>query len=170
MSDFPSLSLEIRGLGNRADKASWVFRAVIFWRASTAFSRGLAHELARALLPASRDQALAYNPMKKLISTLLAAASLASVSLLISSGCAGTATRESTGEYVDDSAITTKVKAELVRDPIVKALQVEVKTFKGVVQLSGFVDTKDQKSQAEADAKTVAGVQDVKNDLVVKTQ
>ena len=106
--------------------------------------------------------------MKKLISSLLAGASLASATL-ISSGCAGTATRESTGEYVDDSAITTKVKAELVRDPVVKALQVEVKTFKGVVQLSGFVDNKDQKTQAEADAKTVAGVRDVKNDLVVKT-
>jgi hyperosmotically inducible periplasmic protein len=100
--------------------------------------------------------------MKKLISSFLAVASIASTSLLISSGCAGTSTRESTGEYVDDSAITTKVKAELVRDPVVKALH--------VVQLSGFVDNKDQKNQAEADAKTVAGVKDVKNDIVVKTQ
>jgi osmotically-inducible protein OsmY len=84
------------------------------------------------------------------------------------SGCAGTPTRESTGEYVDDSAITTKVKAELVRDPIVKALQVDVKTFKGVVQLSGFVDNANQKAQAEADAKTVNGVKDVKNNITVK--
>lgn len=86
------------------------------------------------------------------------------------SGCAGTPTRESTGEYVDDSAITTKVKAELVRDPVVKALQVDVTTFKGVVQLSGFVDNANQKAQAEADAKTVNGVKDVKNNIVVKTQ
>ena len=86
------------------------------------------------------------------------------------SGCAGTPTRESTGEYVDDSAITTKVKAELVRDPVVKALQVDVTTFKGVVQLSGFVDNANQKAQAEADAKTVNAVKDVKNNIVVKTQ
>lgn len=108
--------------------------------------------------------------MKKLISSLLAAASFASASLLFMSGCAGTPTRESTGEYVDDSAITTKVKAELVRDPVVKALQVDVTTFKGVVQLSGFVDNANQKAQAEADAKTVNGVKDVKNNIVVKTQ
>ncbi len=108
--------------------------------------------------------------MKKLISTLLAAGSFAAATLAISAGCAGTPTRESTGEYVDDSAITTKVKAELVRDPIVKALQVDVKTFKGVVQLSGFVDNKDQKAQAEADAKTVPGVKEVTNNIVVKTQ
>jgi len=110
-----------------------------------------------------------FNPMKKLISSILAAASLASASLVFMSGCAGTPTRESTGEYVDDSAITTKVKAELVRDPIVKALQVDVTTFKGVVQLSGFVDTAEQKAQAEADAKTVNGVKEVKNNIVVKT-
>ena len=107
--------------------------------------------------------------MKKLISSILAAASFASASLVFMSGCAGTPTRESTGEYVDDSAITTKVKAELVRDPIVKALQVDVTTFKGTVQLSGFVDTAEQKAQAEADAKTVNGVKDVKNNIVVKT-
>ncbi|HEY9153494.1 MAG TPA: BON domain-containing protein [Opitutaceae bacterium] len=106
--------------------------------------------------------------MKKLISSVLAAASFASASLAIMSGCAGTPTRESTGEYVDDSAITTKVKAELVRDPIVKAMQVEVTTFKGVVQLSGFVDNANQKAQAEADAKTVNGVKEVKNNITVK--
>ena len=106
--------------------------------------------------------------MKKLISSVLAAASFASASLVIMSGCAGTPTRESTGEYVDDSAITTKVKAELVRDPIVKALQVDVTTFKGVVQLSGFVDNANQKAQAEADAKTVNGVKEVKNNITVK--
>lgn len=107
--------------------------------------------------------------MKTLITSLFLAASLASIPLMLSSGCAGTPTKESTGEYVDDSAITTKVKAALVHDPIVKALQVDVTTFKGVVQLSGFVDTADQKAQAGSVAKTVAGVVEVKNNLVVKT-
>ena len=61
---------------------------------------------------------------------------IAFVSIL---GCAGTATRESTGEYVTDSWITTKVKAALVEDPLVKATEVNVETYKGTVQLSGFV-------------------------------
>lgn len=83
-------------------------------------------------------------------------------------GCAGTATRQSTGEYVDDASITTKVKAAFVRDPLVKALDVGVDTFKGVVQLNGFVDTEEQKSRAEQIAAGVAGVSSVKNNVTVK--
>lgn len=83
-------------------------------------------------------------------------------------GCAGSATSQSTGEFVDDAAITTKVKAELVRDPLVKALQVNVDTFKGVVQLSGFVDTAEQKTRAGEIAGGVVGVTDVKNNITVK--
>ena len=101
------------------------------------------------------------------IVALFSAISLASISTLVS-GCAGTSTRQSTGEYVDDAAITTKVKAELVRDDTVKALQVNVDTFKGVVQLSGFVDTAAQKSRAGEIARTVNGVTDVKNNIEVK--
>ena len=85
-------------------------------------------------------------------------------------GCASTPTRESTGEYVDDSAITAKVKAALVKDPIVSALAVSVKTYKGVVQLSGFVDTADQKAQAENVARGVNGVSSVNNGLIVKVK
>jgi hyperosmotically inducible protein len=84
------------------------------------------------------------------------------------SGCASTATRQSTGEYVDDTAITTKVKAAFVRDEAVKALDVKVDTFKGVVQLSGFVDTAVQKERAAQLARAIAGVVEVKNDIVVK--
>lgn len=84
------------------------------------------------------------------------------------SGCAGTATRESTGQYVDDAAITTKVKAEFVRDETVKAMQVNVDTFKGVVQLSGFVDTAAQKARAGEIARAVNGVTDVQNKIEVK--
>ena len=84
-------------------------------------------------------------------------------------GCASTPTRESTGEYIDDSTITAKVKADLVKDPDVSAAQVSVDTYKGIVQLSGFVDNQAQSQKAEEIAKQVAGVKSVKNNLVVKT-
>ena len=100
---------------------------------------------------------------------LLTVLALASAGVLtFSSGCAATATRESTGEYVDDAAITTKVKAQLVHDKAVSALDVNVETFKGIVQLSGFVDTPAQKNRAEADAATVPGVKRVQNNITVK--
>ncbi len=105
--------------------------------------------------------------MKKLIPTLLAALALAAPAAVFT-GCAGTGTRQSTGEYIDDSAITAKVKTELIRDPVVKARQVEVETFKGHVQLSGFVDTEEQKARAAQLAQTVSGVVEVKNNLSVK--
>jgi hyperosmotically inducible protein len=98
----------------------------------------------------------------------LALLALATFLPLFSTGCAGTATRESTGEYVDDSTITTKVKADLVGDDTVKAYQITVETYKGVVQLSGFVDTSDQKDRAAEIAKNVAGVKDVTNNISVK--
>jgi osmotically-inducible protein OsmY len=84
-------------------------------------------------------------------------------------GCAGTRTHESTGEYVDDSTITTKVKAAFVKDPVVSALAVSVETFKGVVQLSGFVNTQEAKDRAEEIARSVRGVKSVTNSLIVKT-
>src|SRR6059058_2712758 len=83
-------------------------------------------------------------------------------------GCAGTTTRESTGEYVDDSSITTKVKAAFVKDPVVKATDVKVETFKGTVQLSGFVNSSEERSQAERVAASVPGVTSVKNNITVK--
>lgn len=107
--------------------------------------------------------------MKKVIVSLFAAVSLASLPLTFTAGCAGTATRESTGEYVDDTALTAKVKTELIRDPVVKARQVEVNTFKGTVQLSGFVDTEEEKSRAAQLARGVTGVRDVQNNIAVKT-
>lgn len=86
------------------------------------------------------------------------------------SGCAATATRQSTGELVDDATITTKVKAEFVRDDTVKAHDVSVTTFKGIVQLSGFVDNAVQKSRAEQIAASVAGVKSVQNNISIKAQ
>jgi len=83
-------------------------------------------------------------------------------------GCAGSATQESTGEYVTDSWITTKVKAALAEDPNVKATEVNVETFKGVVQLSGFVSNQQAMYQAVRLANGVKGVTSVRNDMRVK--
>ena len=82
--------------------------------------------------------------------------------------CAGSRTRETTGEYVDDSVITTKVKTALLVDPDVKSLDLGVETFKGVVQLSGFVNNAEQARKAVEIARSVQGVKSVKNSLVVK--
>jgi osmotically-inducible protein OsmY len=86
----------------------------------------------------------------------------------IAGGCAATSTRDSTGQYVDDTVITTKVKSALLGDKAVKSFEIKVVTFKKVVQLSGFVDTSEQKSAAGNDASAVAGVKDVENNLIVK--
>jgi osmotically-inducible protein OsmY len=83
-------------------------------------------------------------------------------------GCAGSRTRASTGEYIDDSAISTKVKTALHADEDVSGFQVNVETFKGVVQLSGFVDTAAQAQKAEQIARRVEGVEEVRNNLTVK--
>jgi osmotically-inducible protein OsmY len=82
--------------------------------------------------------------------------------------CAGSRTRETTGEYVDDSVITTKVKYALLADPDVKSLDISVETYKGEVQLSGFVNNAEQARKAVEIAKTVQGVRSVKNSLIVK--
>jgi hypothetical protein len=83
-------------------------------------------------------------------------------------GCAGTADKESTGDYINDSWITTLVKAALLEDPQVKATEVNVETFKGVVLLSGFVSSAAAMRQAVYVARTVTGVSSVKNDMRVK--
>lgn len=106
--------------------------------------------------------------MKKSIHTLAALLALTSGAFLFQSGCAGTATRESTGEYIDDAGITAKVKAAFVRDPAVSAIDVKVETFKGTVQLSGFVDSQDQKARAEQVARSISGVQEVRNNITIK--
>ena len=83
-------------------------------------------------------------------------------------GCASTSHQASTGEYVDDAVITTKVKAEIFGEPTLKTLQINVETFKGTVQLSGFVDSQHSVTKAAEVARRVKGVVAVKNDLVVK--
>jgi osmotically-inducible protein OsmY len=83
-------------------------------------------------------------------------------------GCAATQKQESTGQYLDDSVITTKVKAAIFDEVTLKTLQINVETFRGVVQLSGFVDSAQSVTRAGEVAGRVEGVKEVKNDLVVK--
>ena len=82
--------------------------------------------------------------------------------------CASTRTQESTGEYVDDSVITTKVKGLLAGDDFLKSFQIGVETYKGVVQLSGFVNSQKAVDKAIEITRSVKGVKSVKNDLIVK--
>jgi osmotically-inducible protein OsmY len=82
--------------------------------------------------------------------------------------CASTPTQESTGEYVDDSVITTKVKSLLVKDDFLKSFDISVKTYKGTVQLSGFVASQKAVDKAGEIARSVKGVKSLKNDLTVK--
>ncbi|NMG65937.1 BON domain-containing protein [Azoarcus indigens] len=95
-------------------------------------------------------------------------AAAAALALPLLAACAPTATRQSTGEYVDDATITARVKARLVDDPVVKAREVKVETYRGVVQLSGFVATAAEARQAVELARGVPGVQSVKNDILIK--
>lgn len=83
-------------------------------------------------------------------------------------GCASTATSEGTGEYVDDAVITSKVKAAILGEPTLKSAEINVETFKGVVQLSGFVSTESSARTAVKTAQHVKGVSSVKNDMRVK--
>lgn len=83
-------------------------------------------------------------------------------------GCASTSTQESTGQYIDDSVITTKVKAKIAEDDVLKSFSISVETYKGVVQLSGFVNSQLTVDKAGRMASGVEGVKSVKNDLVVK--
>jgi osmotically-inducible protein OsmY len=82
--------------------------------------------------------------------------------------CASTRTQESTGEYVDDSVITTKVKSLLAEDDFIKSFQISVETYKGTVQLSGFVNSRKAVDKAGEIARSVQGVKSVKNNLIVK--
>ena len=99
---------------------------------------------------------------KRLLLTTLA------LSFAFVTGCASTAKQEGTGEYLDDSVVTTKVKAAILSDPELKVLQINVETFKGVVQLSGFVDSKAMVVHAVEVTRGVAGVKGVKDDMRVR--
>ena len=88
--------------------------------------------------------------------------------IAIFSACAATRTQESAGEYVDDSVITTKVKSLLAADDFLKSFQIGVESFKGEVQLSGFVNSQTAVNKAVEITRSVKGVRSVKNNLIVK--
>lgn len=90
------------------------------------------------------------------------------VMLAFSLGCASTSKHEGTGEYVDDSVITTKVKAAIYNEPSLKSAEINVETFKGTVQLSGFVSSRAAEQKAVEVARSVNGVSSVKNDMRLK--
>ena len=83
-------------------------------------------------------------------------------------GCASTSTKEGTGEYIDDSVITTKVKAAILNEPTLKSAEINVETFKGKVQLSGFVNSQGDINRAVQVTQGIKGVTTVKNDMRLK--
>ena len=93
---------------------------------------------------------------------------LFAAALLLATGCASTSNRESTGQYIDDSTITTKVKKAIFDEPSLKVAQISVETYKSVVKLSGWVDSAAQIGTAGSVARAVEGVTSVKNDLRLK--
>jgi len=95
-------------------------------------------------------------------------AALLASSVLAASGCASTPGGVSAGEAIDDTVITTKVKAAFVNDPVVKARQVSVETYKGRVQLSGWVNSDAEAKQAVSIARNVEGVKSVHNDIRIR--
>ena len=97
----------------------------------------------------------------------LLAASLAA-SVLFAAGCGSTSSQSSTGEYIDDSTITTKVKTAIFNEPSLKVLQINVETYKSVVQLSGFASSNADIGTATKVAYSVTGVKSVKNDMRLK--
>ncbi|MEN9436754.1 MAG: hypothetical protein RIR09_1409 [Pseudomonadota bacterium] len=96
------------------------------------------------------------------------AAAMTAVLMLTATGCAVHRGQETVGAYVDDSAITTKVKARFVEDKLVDAASISVETMKGVVMLSGFAKNATERNTAESIARNVKGVSSVKNEITVR--
>lgn len=98
----------------------------------------------------------------------LALASAIAVSALYITGCAVVRDQQSVGSYVDDATATTQVKARFADDPVVSAMSIKVETLKGVVQLSGFAKSAEERNTAETIARGASGVKGVINDIVVR--
>jgi osmotically-inducible protein OsmY len=86
----------------------------------------------------------------------------------VCTACATKPILENTGEFIDDSVITTKIKSQIAGDSLLKAFQISVETFKGTVQLSGFVNSQKDVERADEIANNVKGVRSVRNNLIVK--
>ncbi len=104
----------------------------------------------------------------KFVAQKIATAVFTAVTALTVVGCASTSTKEGTGEYIDDAVLTTKVKSSIFNEPTLKTTEINVETFKGTVQLSGFVAQPGDITKAGEIARGVKGVKSVKNDIRVK--
>lgn len=104
----------------------------------------------------------------KVFQECVAAVVLSFVLIAGGGGCASEPKQESSGEYLDDAVITTKVKAAIFNEPSLKASEIKVVTYKGAVQLSGFVGSAAARDKAVEGAKTVKGVKSVSNDMQLK--
>jgi osmotically-inducible protein OsmY len=113
-----------------------------------------------------KTSAITGHPLKVL--ALIVCVGAVPLACVVTGCTTGSRYHQSTGEYIDDHGISSDVKKALNRDTIYKYEDVNVVTFKGVVQLSGFVNTKDQKNRAGDLAKAVAGVKEVENNITVK--
>ena len=100
--------------------------------------------------------------LKFIANTILA------ITLLTLVGCASSAKHEGTGQYIDDSVITSKVKYAVMSEETLKSAEINVETYKGVVQLSGFVSSEKEITKATEVATGVKGVKSVKNDIHLK--
>ncbi|MFG6460338.1 BON domain-containing protein [Roseateles sp. DXS20W] len=103
---------------------------------------------------------------KPVLTLSLAAALIATVGA--TSGCAVARDQQTAGSYIDDAALTTRVKAKFAADPTVSAMAISVETLKGTVQLAGFAKTSQEKAMAEKLARETSGVVAVRNDIAVK--
>ena len=113
-----------------------------------------------------RDSTRAVGPFETLMTLLKrCSAFLVATFLLSALGCAPTSAREGTGEYVDDTVITTRVKAAIFNEPSLKVFYINVETYRNVVQLSGFVSTGANMDKAVHLANAVKGVSSVRNDM-----
>lgn len=102
-----------------------------------------------------------YSPMFLALATAAAT--------LTTAGCAVVRDQQSVGSYIDDTTLTTRVKARFAEDPIVSAMSISVETFDGVVQLTGAAKSAAERSQAEALARKTSGVKGVRNDIIVRS-
>lgn len=105
-------------------------------------------------------------PLARVLSTLAVAAALGTS--LLAAGCGSTPSGSSAGQAIDDTVLTTKVKAAFVKDEVVDALDIQVKTYNGTVQLSGFATSAEERNRAVELARAVEGVKEVRNDIELK--
>ena len=103
-----------------------------------------------------------------MVSHRIIAAGMAAALLLLTSACAVVRDQQSVGSYIDDTTLTTRVKARFANDPTVSAMAISVETFEGVVQLSGVAKSAQERSQAEMIARNTSGVKGVRNNILVR--